>query len=143
MRFTNPPFQTKDYLQNITSQIYHWNCPRYYEKHLTQQPLYKSGPTNHFVALLESRWVLEYRFGSDKTQIDANFYMLEVSHRLNGRSGINPFIGVVLDDDTHIITAFLCEMPAKGKLSHILKNRGNSDELVTWKRRVKWCRQIV
>lgn len=143
VRFSKPPFQAKAYLQNITSRVYHWNCPRYYEKDLTQQPLYIHRPTNHFVAFLQSRWVLEYRFGSDKAQIDGTLYMLEVLHGLKGKPGINPFIGVVLDDDTSVITAFLCEMPAKGKLFHILRNCGNSDELVTWERRGKWCRQIV
>lgn len=88
-------------------------------------------PNNFFIAYLQSRWVLEYRFGSDKPHIDAHVYILEVLHCLRGAPGINPFIGVVLDDDSGIINGFLCELPAKGKLFHLTTNANKSSQPVT------------
>ena len=143
VKFIVPHFQAKAYLQQITSMVHHWNCPRYSERDLIQRPLYRRLPNNLFIAYLQSRWVLEFRFGSDKTQIDSHIYILQVLHCLQGASGINPLIGVVLDEDSGIINAFLCELPANGRLFRIMNNANKSGRPVTWDRREKWCRQIV
>jgi hypothetical protein len=143
VKFIKPPFRVQAYLQEITSMVYHSNCPRYSERELIQRPLYRYRPNNFFIAYLQSRWVFEFRFGSDKPQIDSHLYILQVLHCLRGAPGINPFIGVVLDEDSGIINAFLCELPARGNLFHIMTNANKSGQPVTWERRWKWCRQIV
>jgi hypothetical protein len=141
-RLTKPLFDVTAYLRVITRQVKHFCCPWFYERQLDQRPLYTC-PTNLFIAFFDSRWVMEHRFGSSQVHIDADFYMLKVLHCLEGAPRINPFVGVVLDDDTGIITAFLCEFPAKGELFYLLKQTEISGQPTNWGRRVKWCQQIV
>ena len=57
--------------------------------------------------------------------------------------GINPLIGVVQDVDESILNSFLCELPLKGRLCHVLGEANASGQPVSWKRREDWCRQIV
>ena len=140
---SRPSSEIKAYLQEVTSMVEHLNCPRYADRQLFQLPLTRPRPTNLFIAYLEKRWVLASRFGSDKQQIQSDVYILQALHCLRGAPGINPFIGVALDEDTGIITAFLSELPAKGRLSRIMAEANNSGHPVSWQRREAWCRQIV
>ncbi|KAL8920991.1 MAG: hypothetical protein Q9172_004255 [Xanthocarpia lactea] len=140
VKFIKAPFQAKTYLQSITSMVKHMNCPRYKERNLVRRPLYRD---NNFITYLESGWVLEKRFGSEKSQIDSDLYVLQVLHCLQGAPGISPFVGVVLDEESGIISAFLYELPARGKLSRILLRAKKAGQPVPWARRDKWCRQIV
>ena len=88
---------------------------RYLDRELIQRrPISRRRATNVFITYLQQRWVLECRVGSEKSQIDSNMYILEFLHCLRGAPGINLFVGVVLDEDSSIINAFLCELPAKG-----------------------------
>ncbi|KAL8910060.1 MAG: hypothetical protein Q9171_004614 [Xanthocarpia ochracea] len=140
VKFIKAPFQAKTYLQSITSMVKHMNCPCYHERSLVRRPLYVK---NNFITYLESGWVFEQRFGSEKSQIDSDLYVLQVLQCLQGAPGISPFVGVVLDEKSGIISAFLRELPAKGKLSRILLHAKKAGQPVPWARREKWCRQIV
>ena len=141
---TESSFEVKTYLREITNKVYHLNCPRYIDRELIQRrPISRRRTTNVFIAYLQNRWVLESRFGSDKSQIDSNLYILKVLHCLREAPGINPFVGVVLDEDTGIINAFLCELPAKGKLCSMINEANNRGQPIPWKRREAWCKQIV
>ena len=143
MKFIEPPFQAKSYLKKITSMIHHLNCPRYFKRELARRPLYKERPNQLFLAYLQSRWVLEMTFGSNKAQIDTVLYNLQAFHCLHGMSGITPFLGIVVDEESGIINGFLCELPTNGKLFHIILDAEDSGRPICWDRRVKWCRQIV
>ncbi|KAL8692620.1 MAG: hypothetical protein Q9218_002384 [Villophora microphyllina] len=143
VHFIKPPFQAKTYLQNITSMIKHMGCPHYLEKDLVHRPLHRIRPNNCFITHIGSRWVSEQRFGSDKSQIDSQLYIMQVLHCLQGTPGISPFVGVVQDERTSIINAFLSELPAKGKIFGVLTKARKSGRPVPWERRKRWCRQIV
>ncbi|KAI9869310.1 MAG: hypothetical protein M1813_000099 [Trichoglossum hirsutum] len=145
VRFDKPPFDMRVYLQEMTDMIYHWKCMRYSERELTSQlPLGAPWPKYRFIASLRSRrWVLYWRIGSNKTQIKSFQYNLWVFHRLEGVPGVNPFLGVVLDEHNGAINGFLCELPAKGSLLATLTRSFESSQPVAWERREKWCRQVV
>lgn len=137
------PFQVNAYLRQITSIIDHWDCPRYYERQLIQRPLLRYRPGKYFAAFLQSRWTMENRFGSNKRDIDSSFYILVLLHCLNGKPGVNPLVGVVLDDDSGIANAFLYGLPSKGDILQIIDLATKSGQQISWQRREKWCRQIV
>ena len=139
-----PPSQVNQYLQTITSMIYHWSdCPRYSDKALVQRPMSRHRPTNSFFAFLDERWVLASRFGCDESHIDRDRYILRALHQLRRAPGITPFLGVIFDHDSGVVTAYLCELPAKGRLSRIMADAIQSGQPITWARRERWCRQIV
>lgn len=121
----------------MTGMLRHLNCPRYFESELIQRPLRAQFQNWDFIANLDSRWVFEFRFGSDKAQVNAHLYTLQVLHCLHGAPGINPFLGLVLDDESKIVKEFLAEFSIGGNLLDLLARP------VEWERREKWCRQIV
>ncbi len=71
LKFSKPLFPVNAYMREITSMLYHMNCPRYPESKLVRRPLYKYRPDYLFITFVDSRWVLEIRFGSHKSQIDS------------------------------------------------------------------------
>ena len=143
IKIMKPHFQAESYLQQITRALRYWDCPRYSERELIEQPLSRQLPNNEFVANLRSRWVFELRFGSDKSQIDSHLYTLQVLQCLRGVAGIAPFLGLVLGNDNSTVSGFLCELPAKGALSNVLSNAKKSGQPITWDQCAKWCRQII
>ena len=144
VKMIKPPFQVELYLQDITALLKHLNCPYYYERQLDQRPLYTYQPNRLFLAHLPPRgWLFEVRLSSDRALIDADLYTLQVLHCLNGAPGINPFVGVVLDDDSGVLCAFLSEIPAKGAILDVIDDAEKTDHPVSWERRLKWCRQLV
>ena len=142
LKLSGPSFQIKEYLQKITSMIYHWDCPRYPDRQFDQRPRCRYRPTNSFIVYLHTRWVLATRFGSDKFDIDRDLYILRALHHLKGAPGITPFLGVLLDEND-IISGYLSELPAAGRLSRIMVDATQSGQPITWARRERWCRQIV
>ena len=140
--YSEPPSQVMRCLQQITTWTRHMNCPRYYEQDLEHQPLNPNRPTNWYIAFLDSRWVMETRFGPDLDRLLADLYVLQVLHCLQGTPGIAKFIGVVLDR-SGLISAFLSELPAKGKLCRNLAGDVDSGQRISWRRRERWCKQIV
>ena len=143
IKFAKPLFDVRSYLQQITSAIRHLNCPWYLEKDLQRRPLDAIIANNLFITFFQSRFVLEFRFGSSKPQIDYFLYNLQVLQCLNGSPGVSPFIGVLLDSENGVITAFMCELPAKGSLPRALKQANDIGQPIPLQRRIKWCRQIV
>jgi hypothetical protein len=123
--------------------IHHYNCPRYSERELIQRPGQRHRPNGRFIAYLQSRWVLECRFGSNKSRIDTDLYVLRVLHCLRGAPSMNPFVGVVFDEGGGIINAYLCELLATGKICNVIVNAKRSGAPISWERRERWCRQIV
>jgi hypothetical protein len=121
-----------------TSFLYHSNCPWYSEKVIDQIPL-KRRIGRFFISYFQSRWVLDFRFGSSKEQIDSVLYHLQVLYCLRGTNRICPFIGVVLDQETGVIKSFLAEMPAKGPLSRMME----SGTHISMERRIRWCKEIT
>jgi hypothetical protein len=142
IKLSRPSFQVKEYLRKITSMIYHWDCPRYPDRQFDQRPRCRYRPTNSFIVRLHARWVLASRFGSDKFYIDRDLYILRALHHLKGAPGITPFLGVLFDDND-IISGYLSELPAAGKLGRVMADATQSGQPVTWARRERWCRQIV
>lgn len=142
IEFAQAIFSAEAYLRDITSMVAHLGCPKYSHRDLDQRPLSKHNPNFCFITFLHSEWVHEIRFGSDKLQIDDQLYIMQLMHCLNGSPGISRFHGVVVDD-FGVISAFLTELPAKGKLARIMGNAKRSGQPVSWQRREKWCRQIV
>ncbi|KAI1398654.1 hypothetical protein F4819DRAFT_467854 [Hypoxylon fuscum] len=142
MQISKPQLEIEEHLKTITTMTYHWNCPRYFEKEVIQQPMYKFVHDNRFIAYLQSRWVLVFRFGSDKAQLDSNLYILKVLHCLRRAPGVNPFIGTILDS-RGLISGFMTELPLQGRLTALLIDACRSGNPIEWKRREKWCKQIV
>ena len=140
--YSEPPNQVMRCLQQITIWTRHMNCPRYHEQDLEHQPLNPNRPTNWYIAFLDSRWVMETRFGPDLDRLLADLYVLQVLHCLQGTPGIAKFTGVVLDR-SGLISAFLSELPTKGKLCRNLSDDANGGQRVSWQRRERWCKQVV
>ena len=143
IRIDKPAFDAKVYLQAITNLLQHMRCPHYYDKDLVRIPVHLQSPDNCFVTYLDTGWVSEIRFGSDKTLIDSHLYVLEILHCLQGAPGISPFVGVLLDPQTNAVNAFLSELPAKGKLARILNKAKVTGQPVSQERRSRWCKEIV
>ena len=137
-----PPCQVVRCLQEITSWTYHMGCPRYLEQDVIHQPLNKGKPSNCFIAFLDSKWVMETRFGSDLERVHAELYVLQMMHCLQGKPGIASLIGVVLDRHG-LVSAFLSELPANGRLCRAWIDAIDSSQSVAWHRREKWCKQVV
>ncbi|KAF2181028.1 hypothetical protein K469DRAFT_752905 [Zopfia rhizophila CBS 207.26] len=137
LQISRPRFQATEYLKRATKFLYHLNCPRYKESALIQRPLRTQCLNREFITIMQSQWVQDYRFGSDKAQIDASLYVLQVLHCLRGAPGIDPFVGVILDEQSEIIKSFLTKFSSGGDLSDYLT------QPVAWERGEKWCRQIV
>ncbi|KAI0101440.1 hypothetical protein F4776DRAFT_499381 [Hypoxylon sp. NC0597] len=142
MQIGKPRVGIMERLKAITAMTYHWSCPRYFEREMVQQPLYKLFHDNRFIAYLHPRWVVVHRFALDKAQIDSITYMLKAMHCLRGASSINPFVGTLLDQ-RGIISGFMTELPLQGGLATLLANSTTSGRPVVWERREKWCKQIV
>ncbi|KAI0165377.1 hypothetical protein GGR52DRAFT_585411 [Hypoxylon sp. FL1284] len=137
-----PQVAITEQLKLITSIAYHWNCPRYSEKEVVQLPMFRLVRDNRFVAYLQSRWVIAFRFGSDKAQIDSDMYLLKVLHCLQGTPGINAFVGTLLDSGG-LISGFMMELPLQGNLATLLSKAIKSGRPVSWQRRERWCKQII
>ena len=142
VKLSQAPFPVASYLQKMTAFLRHLNCPRYSEREIDQRPAARSQPQRYFLAHLQSRWVLQMRFGSEREAIDADLYVLQVLHCLKHAPGINPLIGVVLDTDD-VICAFLTELPAKGSVFNVILDAEENGSPVSWERRLKWCKQII
>ena len=141
VRIAEPPFQVTAYLRKLASLSHHMNYPMYptyREEQLIHVPRRYGRPDRRFFAFLNARWVFETRLGSDKIQLDAMIRNLEILQILQNPPGLAPFLGVVVDaSDT--ITAFLREIPAKGKLFNILRDA----KPLSWDQCERWCAQIV
>ena len=144
-KVSQPSSSVRMYLRGLTSEIHHLDleCRRYSDKQVSRVPLNPHQPSDLFVANIEGRWLLESRFGSEQSQIDANMYILKVLHKMKTTPGINPLIGVVQDVDESILNSFFCELPLKGRLCHVLGEANASGQPIPWKRREEWCKQIV
>lgn len=142
MRVAKPRIAMIELLKTITSITYHWNCPRYSEKEVIQQPMYRLVHDNRFVTYFQSRWVITFRFGSDRADIDSNMYVLKVLHCLKSAPGINSFVGTLLDSQG-LISGFMTELPLQGNLVSLLSNANKSGNPVGWERRERWCKQII
>lgn len=144
-KVTRSSSSVRTHLRGLTSEIHHLNlaCRRYSDKQLHRLPLNPNQPSDLFLANIEGRWVLESRFGSDQSQIEANMYILKVLHKMQNTRGIGPLVGVVQDVDERVLNSFLCELPLKGRLCHILGEAISSGQSISWLRREAWCRQIV
>ena len=123
--------------------LYHMNCPRYPESKLVRRPLYKYRLDYLFVTFVDSRWVLEIRFGSHKSQIDSQLYTCRALHCLRGSPGIGTFVGVVVDERSGLVTAYLTELPGKGALSYVMAKADSTNIPISWIQRVMWSKQIV
>lgn len=64
---------------------------------------------------------------------------MEFFHTMNKRPGFTKLLGVVRDHQS-TVTAFLLEIPAKGRLMKVIDADPN---MLTTQRREKWCRQLV
>ena len=126
-------FHATEYLKRATNFLRHLNCPRYCESALIQQPLHGTD----FMAYLNSRRVRCTRFGSNKSQIDADLYSLLVLHSLHGTPGIRPFVGVIIDEQSGVANGYLSEFVLGRRINEHLA------QPIAWERREKWCRQIV
>jgi hypothetical protein len=133
-----PAFQATAYLKEETNRFYHSKCPWWLEKDLHQIPL-KRRIGQYFISYFQSRWVLDFRFGSSKEQIDSVLYHLKVLQCLQGASRICPFIGIIPDQETGVINSFLVEMPAKGPLTGMME----SGTPISMERRERWCKEIT
>ncbi|KAI0154458.1 hypothetical protein GGR57DRAFT_115608 [Xylariaceae sp. FL1272] len=139
IRIRRPSFDVRSYLVQATQFIHHWNCPRYCERELSRQPLLSNQPRYEFKVFLEGRWVCELKFGSTKAHIDALIYVMQFSHFSRGVPGVSPFLGLVMDE-SNVLSGFLMELPAKGHLNKVTRSGPGKPN---WKRREKWCRQII
>ena len=138
--FVKPSFDAKAYLREITLMIRHWDCRVLHTRTIGYRPW--DVERLYFGAYLDSRRVFAHRFGSDRSRIDANLYHLQVLHLLQGIFGVSPVLGILIDDE-EIATAFLCELPFKGRLSHFMTDVDRFGQSVTLERRMKWCKQVV
>jgi serine/threonine protein kinase len=143
IHIAKPAFQATAYMKMITSMLYHSDCRRISEKELAQIPLRSRRIGRYFISYFRSQWVLDFRFGSSKEQIDSVYYHLQVLRCLQGASRICPFIGVVIDQDTAIVKSFLAEMPAKGPLLGMIVRNTQSGTPISLERRERWCKEIT
>jgi len=133
---------TEEYLWTVTDRLYHLNVPWYLETAVITHPISRDMQAMSF-SFLESRWVLDNRFGSHIPQIDLMLYELRVLNSLRGAPSINPFIGIVVDPETTIAKRFLSELPAHRQLLAMLDEACKSGVIFTCDRCEKWCRQII
>jgi hypothetical protein len=142
-RIAKPRIDTSDYLREITKELYHMNCPRYRESDIVQRPMSQWFYNCYFIAFLNSKWVLEWRFSSDSFQVELFLYSLRLYHCLRGTTGISKLVGIVLNEKQNCIKSFLTEIPTRGEIFRILAREKKAGSPVSWTRREKWCRQIV
>ncbi|KAK3319426.1 hypothetical protein B0H66DRAFT_268619 [Apodospora peruviana] len=130
-------------LRQATEEIRHFDCPRYIEHHHNRQHL----DAVFFMVYINGRWLYEFKLGTRLAQIEAVLESLDVLRRCGGLPGVGALAGIVLDrplPDGGLLTSILVEFPAKGRLVNTLRHAGaNSNQLIGWERRLKWCRQIV
>lgn len=138
VKFTHPTFDAASYVQQLTHQIRRWDVPRYKERQLDRRLANVVRSSELFFTYLESHWVLERRFGSEKAQIDSTFHYLKVLHHVGGAPGVVGFLGVVVNQDTDHVKGFLMELPVQGRLYPVLLG-----PRISMERRLKWCRQLV
>ena len=138
IRILIPEFDAGQYLAKLTHQTRHWIMPRYNEKHLDHRPTHMHQFNENFLVYLDSKWVLERRFGSDKAQIDSIFHHMTVLHHAGSGPGVARFLGVAIDHYTGHLKGVLTDIQSKGRLSRVL----DSCE-VSMERRLKWSRQLV
>jgi hypothetical protein len=131
------PTPVTGYLRQATKTLRHFNCPWYSERNLIHYPKGSVKFNREFIAFVDSRWLLEYRFGSERSEIDAALYMLHVLHCLSTVPGVNPFRGMIIDEHNGIAKGFLTDLPTKGVLFRSLTRP------IAWDRREKWCRQLI
>ena len=143
IKFAEPTSSVEIYMKEVTARVRNLECERIFESQLDQRSMKGVLPNNIFIVYLHPRWVLQFRFGSSESHIESVLYQLRFLHRLKGKPGINPFIGVVVSEITGSITSFLCEIPAKGNVFDIIADGIDTGHPVAWERREKWCRQVI
>lgn len=135
--------QSYSYLQQMTGIARHWNIPWYTDDSLDHCQLFPGTDfvvsTDQFLAWLGNRWVLEWRFTTDRRHIDAQAYNMNFFHTMNGRKGFATFYGVIRDYQ-NTVNAFLLELPANALLLRLMAENIEPPSL---QRREKWCRQLV
>ncbi|KPM41891.1 hypothetical protein AK830_g4647 [Neonectria ditissima] len=135
--------QSSAYFRTITSMLHHLRCKRFSEQSLLQVPLHRRQRSFFFVSRLQSQWVLDFRFGSSKSENARLLYQLQALHCLRGAPGICSFLGLVTDQDSSLVKGFLTEMPSKGVLFNIMARSAKSNITIPWEIRERWCRDIV
>lgn len=139
-----PQLMTEAALRITTNMLYHAGCRCISEQDVTTIPLPNRRRNFWFISSnRESQWLLDFRFGSDQDTNEILLYRLNVLHSLQGKPGICPFVGVVLDQDTKVAKGFLAEAPAMGFLFREILSKIGNDEHIPWKRRERWCKNIV
>lgn len=139
-------FDVQEYLLKISEIVNHWLIPRYFEGQLIHRSFSLERRGSFFLAYVHSHSVYECRFSSDRSQIDNQWHMLKLLHSIRGdrcATGVNPLLGVVMDKEREIVTGFLCELPTNGVLFDVMRADDAAGRPCSWKRRLKWCRQII
>ena len=75
--------------------------------------------------------------------IEEFLYEINALHALRHSSAVINFAGVVVDDTNLRITGLLLDFAAGGSLLEIICDARDNGELISWRRREKWARQIV
>jgi hypothetical protein len=133
--------QHLEFLRQITNMLHHMNVRWYVEEDIIRQ---SRNPRHGWqVSFLESRFVMDFRFGSPLEQINSAVYELQVLAALRGCRGINQLAGLVLDPETKVLTGFLSELPATPSISVFIREANNTNEFIGWERRGKWCWQLI
>lgn len=142
-----PPLEDNiQYLHLITARVRHWQCPQYSTRELIRRPKGTVHPDNRFLAFVKSYWACEALFGPDKSRNEILFNELQILNAIQSPGvfpGINPFLGIVLDNVTGLISGFLTAIPAKAPIVRLLGKANRDGRPIPWARREKWCRQIV
>ena len=139
-----PPLHITEYLGQMTSTLHHSGCIMYLESELTHFPLYRYEQTHWFVSRFRDTWALDFRFGSNKADIEATLYHLRALHCLQGSPGICPFMGAITGDVDGLAKGFLAKMPSKGLLFRLMDLAASeTGSPVSWLRRERWCKQLV
>jgi hypothetical protein len=131
------------YLRVITKELHHMNCPRFLENELIQRPIDQQPRGCHFVAFVDSKWVLDSRLSSKRHHIEQCLYSIRLQHCLRGVQGVEKLYGIVLSRKYKRVKSYLTELPVRGKLFDLMVREEKAGKLVSWARRQKWCKQII
>ena len=136
IHLARPHFQVRAHLVDVTRRIRHWNWEgyRWFRQSGIVDYSYVRNQKNFFSARLQLEWVFECRFGSNQLRIETNLYHLQVLHTLQGIPGISRLHGLVFDDDCSkgVVTGFLCQLLAKGRLCLLMAPIDCFGEEVMW-----------
>lgn len=130
----------------ILHDIEDLECEQYLESEVITHSRRSS---SRFIVLVESQICIEHKAPFVNSGIAGGngfktfFADLKLLKSLSGCRGVAQFMGVVLDDARSQLKGYLCEYPLLGNVLTIFASAQSRSEIIPWKLREAWARQLV